>query len=893
MKNEKSLFQAAFEANPLGIVIVNVTDKKALKYNKAFAAICRISEGTNLKKDNGSIFYHFKVLLKDPTKFSFIITEPYNKNVNQPDETLLLKDGRTIKIKSEPLGVGGLIKYRAWYFQDVSDFNQPHENFYHEKNLLVERELFFKDILDSIPILIAHVGLDGRYEFVNKPYLKWFRKTEQEILGKTVREVLGETLYKTVKPLAEKALQGHTSEFNREGNFPCGRKFVHGSYIPTWNDDGTNRGFKIVNSDISRIKELELEARTKGEQLQSLLDNLSDAIHLQDASGKVLQTNRGFLRILGVDLDNLPKESIRAGAMKIVSEDMTPLRKDELPSVVALTTGKTHKRTIGVYKKDGLIVWFAVTAVPLMPDAQGKFQQVLITSRDISELRRSELALDLVNERRLLSFSALQYGTWDLYLKDNRLVWDDFMYTLYGLKKEEFEISRDTFGTLLDPKIQKKFENTMAKTIENRDSEFRMSFEVMTPKGSRHIASCAKCIYDYHGKIERVVGASWDITDNVLRAKELESSQKLLRQIIDSTPDWIFAKDKNHRYVLANKSFANAVSLKPEEIVGKIDLKFENPDKVVRESRDNSKKQFWVDDDHVVASGETLIIPDDPVIIKGRKLHLHTVKTPLRNERDEIYGVLGYCRDLTQMREKDQLLADQQAKLLAASKMSSLGEMAGGIAHEINTPLAIIVNYAANVKLKIRKGIYTPEKICESLNIIEETGYRIGKIVKGLKSFSRNSDTDPMEEIKFSQIVDDTLSLCLERFKNHSIDFRVKIADPLIQCRATEISQVLMNLINNAHDAVENLADKWVSLEAAISERNTLVISVTDSGSGIPALIVEKMMNPFFTTKEIGKGTGLGLSISKGIIDSHKGIFSYDNASSNTRFVIEIPLQSA
>ena len=233
----------------------------------------------------------------------------------------------------------------------------------------------------------------------------------------------------------------------------------------------------------------------------------------------------------------------------------------------------------------------------------------------------------------------------------------------------------------------------------------------------------------------------------------------------------------------------------------------------------------------------------------------------------------------------------QRSKLTASAKMSSLGEMAGGIAHEINNPLAIISGKAAIIKRLIQRGDINQEKLTEDLLKIEQTTARIAKIIKGLRTFSRNADHDPMSMTPVVTIIADTLELCKERFKNHSIDLRVKCdSDAQIECRPAQIAQVLVNLLGNAYDAVENLEEKWVSLTLEAGS-SSVKISVGDSGSGISPAIAEKIMDPFFTTKDVGKGTGLGLSISKGIAENHHGHLTVDASAKNTVFVLELPYQ--
>jgi len=181
------------------------------------------------------------------------------------------------------------------------------------------------------------------------------------------------------------------------------------------------------------------------------------------------------------------------------------------------------------------------------------------------------------------------------------------------------------------------------------------------------------------------------------------------------------------------------------------------------------------------------------------------------------------------------------------------------------------------------------EKIKVELSKIESTAHRIEKIVKGLKHFSRNDLTDPFELVSASSVIDSSLELCNEKLKNNSIELRMNLnSNLMIQCRPIQISQIILNLLMNANDSIEFIDEKWISID--LSELNDKVkISITDSGKGIPPEIVEKMMQPFFTTKGVGKGTGLGLSISLGIAESHHGKLYYDSDSKNTKFVLELP----
>lgn len=235
-------------------------------------------------------------------------------------------------------------------------------------------------------------------------------------------------------------------------------------------------------------------------------------------------------------------------------------------------------------------------------------------------------------------------------------------------------------------------------------------------------------------------------------------------------------------------------------------------------------------------------------------------------------------------------LAHSRKQLVQSAKMSALGEMAGGVAHEINNPLAVIYSRARHIQRVLVATPPRPEQAMEFARIIETTADRIGNIVKGLKTFARSGEKDPFDAVCLTEVVSDTLALCAERFKLEGVEVRVSAIsrEHMIVGRAVQISQVLLNLLSNAFDAICHDTEKWIRVE--VEDRGaSLRVRVTDSGKGIPAAVRDKVMQPFFTTKELGKGTGLGLSVSKGIVEEHGGTLWVDSQCDHTSFVMDLP----
>ncbi len=249
-----------------------------------------------------------------------------------------------------------------------------------------------------------------------------------------------------------------------------------------------------------------------------------------------------------------------------------------------------------------------------------------------------------------------------------------------------------------------------------------------------------------------------------------------------------------------------------------------------------------------------------------------------------------YYKKVQELSQEQKVRVDIEQKVIESAKLATLGEMAGGVAHEINSPLMVISGNANLLKKRLINGASTNDVIHYANKIIS-TVDRVDLIVKGLRSFVRSSENDPMQVISITAIVNRTLSLCRDKFAHAQIKISLqKIPENLlIFCHETEISQVLLNLLDNAFDALTDKDNGKVSISSSQKGRN-IELDIVDNGPGIPPEIIEKMFMPFTTSKPVGKGTGLGLSICKSIIEKHSGSIYFDRGNPQTRIVITLPL---
>jgi PAS domain S-box-containing protein len=277
------------------------------------------------------------------------------------------------------------------------------------------------------------------------------------------------------------------------------------------------------------------------------------------------------------------------------------------------------------------------------------------------------------------------------------------------------------------------------------------------------------------------------------------------------------------------------------------------------------------------------------VCYSNKEVHHVKVYGKFLSNRDDkrMYGVAW---DSTEEILTERQIQETRAKMISATKMAALGEMSAGIAHEINNPLTVIQARSFQLTQMAETNKLDPEKIKQAAESISRTADKIARIIRSLRSFAREGTYDPFELVSATQIVEETLEFCKTRFFSHGIEveFKPPSEEIEVECRLVQIEQVLLNLLNNSFDAIQTLEEKWIRVEVKSDDEN-VELHVIDSGHGIPEDVAEKMMLPFFTTKEVGKGTGLGLSISSGIMRSHKGELFIEKNAEHTTFVIRIP----
>ena len=257
---------------------------------------------------------------------------------------------------------------------------------------------------------------------------------------------------------------------------------------------------------------------------REIIESMSEGLVVQDLSGKITNFNSAACEILDLTADELSGRTSVDPRWKSIREDGSDFPGTEHPAMVTLRTAQPQRDVMmGVRRKSGPVCWILINSQPVF--TQDKLSGSLSTFVDTTETRNARLKSSELNDRLSLAVQALGLGVWDLNLKTGTLVWDEFMYELFQIRKEDFSGDYDAFEKTLLPEDAARVQSELNATFERRAEDFRSQFRVRTKTGEiLHIAAAARCIYDSEGKISRLIGNNWDISEEV-KNKELIAEQ--------------------------------------------------------------------------------------------------------------------------------------------------------------------------------------------------------------------------------------------------------------------------------------------------------------------------------------------------------------------------------
>jgi PAS domain S-box-containing protein len=385
-------------------------------------------------------------------------------------------------------------------------------------------------------------------------------------------------------------------------------------------------------------------------------------------------------------------------------------------------------------------------------------------------------------------------------------------------------------------------------------------------------------------------------------ADALAHERNVLRTMIDLVPAFIYAKDAQSRFTAANKLVANRMGAEPSDLLGKTDFDFF--------PREHAER-FFADEQALIMSGVPLIDHEELAFDKTRGMDrvILTSKVPLRDAAGNLTGIVGMGFDITDRK-------DAEARMASSDRLESIGRLAAGVAHEINTP----IQYLNDSVSFIRDGVaellayidelhkatparpaagedvdYMREELPPALARVADGLSRITEIVRSMKNFS-HADQREMSAVDLNCAVNSTLVVARSEYRDVA-DVETDFGEiPRVTCHGGQINQVVLNLVVNAAHAIGD-ANKESGARGKITvrtreENGRVIISIADTGGGIPEGIRARIFDPFFTTKEVGRGTGQGLSVSRNVVvKGHGGELDFTTElGAGTTFFVRLPI---
>ena len=398
----------------------------------------------------------------------------------------------------------------------------------------------------------------------------------------------------------------------------------------------------------------EEELKTVSVNLQTLFASINEMVFVLDMEGHIISVNDSVIKHLQYTNEELT-------GMNVLLLHVPERRDEALLNVQGMIAGTVESCPVPLLSKDGTRTEVETTVT----HGHWNNQEVLIgVTRDVTERKRAEDALLQLSDRLSLATRAGGVGTWEYDVVHNILTWDDQMFALYGITREQFSGAYDAWQAGIHPDDRKRGDAEIHMALSG-EKEFDTEFRVLWPDGStRTIRALALVQRDAAGRPQRMIGTNWDITGQKNTEAEIERQASLITSLLDSIPDIIFFKDLEGVYLGCNPPFARFVGKSREEIIGKTDY----------DIFDKEIADFFVEHDRrMLESGEPRQNEEWITYPDGRKILIDTLKTPYRGPDGTLIGVLGISRDITGRKRSEDALLQLTDRLSLATQAGGVG----------------------------------------------------------------------------------------------------------------------------------------------------------------------------------------------------------------------------
>jgi PAS domain S-box-containing protein len=506
-------------------------------------------------------------------------------------------------------------------------------------------------------------------------------------------------------------------------------------------------------------------------------------------------------------------------------------------------------------------------SVNLLRGPHSSVEGFLCIALDVSEKKRSEKALMESERKYRLLVRNLPNIVYKSYLNGNIDFFDDKIEILTGYGRQEFDARQVNWFDLIHPDDLEYAKDIFKKALRT-DQMYIREYRIKTKNGNIvWVQEGGQIIYGEDSEVEFISGAFMDITERKLAERAMHESEKNYRSLFNSGPDPIFVLDYDRFEILdANPRAEETYGYSKEELVGRPFSTLGAPGN--KQFNETMKIEVEKSKERMRAC---VISQKEQHFKKGHQpFYVRVIACPTRYSQGE--AIIVAVTDITEMLEKD-------AQLAQASKMTTLGQMSAGIAHELNQPLNVIKMGSEYLQMIMEQNHHSlkPELVDVAREVSQQVD-RASAIINLLREFGRKPDFKK-EQVNINDIIRAVLGIMGQQLKLYDIELILDLGDsiPPVLAQANRMEQIFFNLLANASDAIlqkRKAAGKTSPEQIKIAtsrSQDHVVVTVSDTGVGIPIEIKEKIFEPFFTTKEVGKGMGLGLSILYGIVKEYGG----------------------
>jgi PAS domain S-box-containing protein len=721
----------------------------------------------------------------------------------------------------------------------------------------------------------------GNFLEVNDAYCNLTGYSKDELLSMNIRDLEElETQEETARRIL-KIVQVGRDRFETRHKCKDGRIIDVEISVNCLETDG-GRLFVFIR-DITQHKQAEEAFRESEERFRSIVETTNDAIISADSSGKIIFWNKAAENIYGYSSE----EAVGKPITIIIPETIQSSHEETYHRVAATGksdfTGQTMESRSK--RKDGS-EFPAEISISFWVAGDNTFITALI--RDITERKQAEEALRESEERLRSIVETAKDGVVNINSEGNIIFWNKSAEEMFGYSFDEIMGKPVTF--LMPPRFFENYESRMDEVVSVEQSEIlRRKAEVVglrkdgTEFPVEHSIACWETKEGiFYTTILR------DVTEHKQADAALRESEERFRSIMENANDAIFFVDSRGNIHFFNRKAEELYGYTADEIVGR-------PHSVLVPKRLQEIHNNWM---------EKFLLLDEPAISgkivegigerkDGSEFYVET-STALLKQEGETY-LVAILRDITERKHAEEEKAKLESQLRQSQKMEAVGLLSGGIAHDFNNILTAIIGYASLIQMKMKGD----DPLKPYLEQILTSSQRATNLTQSLLAFGRKQIINP-RPVQANEIIT-RMEKLLVRLIGEDIDLKTTLSDEdtTVMADSGQIEQVLMNFATNARDAMPQgghfiietqravIDDDYVKTHGYGKPGKHVLISVSDSGTGMDEKTREKIFEPFFTTKEVGKGTGLGLAMVYGIVKQHNGYINcYSEPGKGTTFKI-------